>query len=98
MAALFGLAVSLFRDISISHWFILGGLYLSALLLAPYKYWPALMLGEMASMVHLSYVCAPELGLAWSLLNMVPTLLFIGPVAHWARERGAIFASGRALN
>lgn len=98
VAVLFGLAVLLFRNISISHWFVLGGLYLSALLLAPYKYWLTLMLGEMGSMAHMSYVCAPELGLTWSLLNMVPTLLFIAPIAYWARERGTIFTSGRGLN
>lgn len=98
IAVLFGLAVAIFRHVSISHWFILGGLYLSALLLAPYRYWPALMVGEMGSMAHLSYVCAPELGISWALLNMVPTLLFIAPVAYWAREKGSIFASSRGLN
>jgi glucose-6-phosphate-specific signal transduction histidine kinase len=92
VVVLYGAAVSLFRNISISHWLVLGGLSLSALLLVPYRYWLALILGEMASSVHLSYVCADELGILWSLTNLVPSLVFIAPVVYWAKERGGIFS------
>ncbi|MFC5526376.1 MASE1 domain-containing protein [Rhodanobacter ginsengisoli] len=98
VAVIYGLAVTLLRQLSISHWMILSGLYLSVLLLMRYRYWPALMLGEAASVAHFSYVCADQLGLAWALFNVIPTLLFIIPIAYWARERGRLFAHPRNVN
>lgn len=91
VVVLFGATVSLFRDISFSHWLVFGGLCLSAVLVAPYRYWPALLLGEVASLAHLSYICVEPMGLAWALANLVPSLLFVAPVAYWAREHGGIF-------
>lgn len=92
------LAVSLFRQVSFSHWLIVSGFYLSVLLLTRYRYWPALILGEVGSLVHLSYVCAAPLGVTWALCNLVPSLLLIAPVVYWARERGRVFAQVRSVN
>lgn len=98
VAVIFCLAVTLLRQFSISHWMVLSGLYLSALLLMHYRYWPALVLGGAVSVAHLSYVCADQLGLAWALFNLIPTLLLIAPIAYWARERGHLFAAPRNVN
>jgi glucose-6-phosphate-specific signal transduction histidine kinase len=98
VAVLFGLAVTLLRQFSISHWMVLSGLYLSALLLMHYRYWPALVLGGAVSVAHLSYVCADQLGLSWALFNLIPTVLLITPIAYWARERGHLFAPSRNVN
>jgi glucose-6-phosphate-specific signal transduction histidine kinase len=95
VAVTYYVAVSLFREISISHWLVFGGLCLSALLLTPYRYWPALLLGEMAYLTHLSYVCADQFGATWAFANLVPSLLFVAPVVYWAREHGGIFTQGR---
>ncbi len=92
VVVLYGTAVSLFRDISISHWLVLGGLCLSALLITPYRYWTALLLGEMASLAHFSYLFVDRMGVAWALANLVPSLMLIAPVAYWARERGRLFS------
>ncbi len=98
VAVLYCLLVSAVRQISISHWLILSGLYLSVLLLTSYRYWPALMIGECASLAHLSYTCGGQFGTSWALFNLVPSLLFVAPVVYWARERGGIFAKPRTVN
>lgn len=98
VAVLYCLLVSAVRQISISHWLILSGLYLSVLLLTSYRYWPALMIGEFASLAHLSYTCGGQFGTSWALFNLVPSLLFVAPVVYWARERGGIFTKPRTVN
>jgi glucose-6-phosphate-specific signal transduction histidine kinase len=98
VAVLYCLAISLFRQVSISHWLVLTGLNLSVLMIARYRFWPALMLGEMAAFAYVSYVCLDQLGTAWSLFNLVPTLLLGAPIVFWARERGGLFTSTREVN
>lgn len=98
VAVFYCLLVSAVRHISFSHWLILSGLYLSVLLLASYRYWPALMLGEIASLAHLSYTCSDKFGAVWGVYNLVPSLLLIAPVVWWARERGGIFTKPRGVN
>lgn len=98
VAVIYGLAVSLLRHISISNWLVLGGLGVSALLLTSYKYWPSLILGEMGSLAHLSYVCSAQLGITWALFNLVPSLLVIAPIAYLARSRWSLFAHTHGVN
>ncbi|MFA6230452.1 MAG: MASE1 domain-containing protein [Rhodanobacter sp.] len=98
VALIFGLAVSLLRQVSISNWLVLGGLSVSALLLTNYKYWPSLILGEVGSLAHLSYVCADQLGIDWALCNLVPSLLIIAPIVYLARERWGLFDRARSVN
>jgi len=98
VAVVYAIGVSLFRQASISHWFILCGLRLSVLLLTRYRYWPALVLGESAFLAHMSYTCADQLGLAWALTNLVPPLVFIAPIVYWVRERGRIFVNPRSVD
>lgn len=95
VAVTYGLAVSLFREISISHWLVFGGLCLSALLLTPYRYWPALMIGEMGYLAQLSYMCADQFGVTWAVANLLPSLLFVAPVVYWAREHVGVFSRDR---
>lgn len=98
VAVVFGLTVSMFRHFSISNWLILGGLSVSALLLTSYKYWPSLILGEMASLAYLSYVCADQWGITWALCNLVPSLLLIAPITYLARARWGLFDHARNVN
>ncbi|MDE2306699.1 MAG: hypothetical protein KGJ97_00250, partial [Xanthomonadaceae bacterium] len=98
VAVVYAIGVSLFRQMSISHWFILCGLRLSVLLLTKYRYWPALVLGESAFLATMSYTCAGQLGLAWALLNLVPPLVFIAPIVYWVREHGRIFVTPRTVD
>ncbi|MDE2249186.1 MAG: MASE1 domain-containing protein [Xanthomonadaceae bacterium] len=98
VAVIFGLAVSLLRQVSISNWFILAGLYVSAPLLTSHKYWPALIVGEMGSLAHLSYTCADQLGTTWALCNLFPSLLLVTPIVYMARARWGLFNHARSMN
>lgn len=98
VAVMFGLAVSLFRHFSISHWFILAGLYVSAPLLTSFRYWPALIVGEFSYLAFLSYMCAGPMGTIWALCNLVPSLLFVTPIVYMARTRWNLFQHDHGLN
>lgn len=91
VAAAYAAAFALLREISFSHWLLFSGLRLSALLLVPYRYWPALLVGEMAPLGYTSLVCLPELGWLWSLLILVPPIGLAMPVARFCRERLRLF-------
>lgn len=98
VAVSYCLAVSLFRQVSISHWLILSGLHFSVLLLTRYRYWPALMLGEAASFAYLSYVCLDQMGLPWAICNLFPSTLLIAPIVYWVREYGHVLPNLRTVN
>ena len=53
----------LFRAVSVQHWIILTGFHLAVLMLAPYRYWPALFVGDMARLAYISYACVDQYGL-----------------------------------
>ncbi|MBE1162534.1 MASE1 domain-containing protein [Dyella acidiphila] len=83
----YGLAVGLFREISIAQWNVLTGLRLTVFLLAPYAYWPALIVGESGYFIGLSFQCGPDYGMAWAVLNAIPSSLYVAPLMYWIRER-----------
>lgn len=87
VAVAYGIAVVAFRELSVSYWMILDGLRLSAFLLMPYRYWPALLVGESGYFVYLSYTCADSWGLTWAIANLVPTGVFVAPLVYGFRER-----------
>ena len=90
--------VTLVRELSISHWLIIGGLHLTALLLVPYRYWAAMAIGESLSLSLLSVACVGDFGLTWALLNAVPSLLFTMPVVYLCRERWNVFPDRASVN
>jgi glucose-6-phosphate-specific signal transduction histidine kinase len=94
----YAVIVSLFRELSISHWLLLCGLHISMLLLTPYRYWPALLVGETASLGYLSITCFDQFGLAWALCNAVPTLAFTMPVVYFFRERWRVLPNRTTVN
>lgn len=98
IAAVYAVGVFLFRQLSFSHWFVLCGLHVAALLLVPYRYWPALLIGESACLAHLSITCADQFGLTWAIFNLVPSAAFAMPVVYACRERWRIFPSRTAVN
>jgi two-component system, NarL family, sensor histidine kinase FusK len=87
VAVSYGLAVVLFREVSVSNWMILAGLRLSVLLLVPYRYWPGLMVGESGFFVYQAVDCYKTWGLVWSLCSAVPKIVFIAPVVYLMREK-----------
>ncbi|WP_404580077.1 MASE1 domain-containing protein [Dyella koreensis] len=98
IAASYGAALVLFRQLSIPHWIILTGFHLSVLLLTRYKYWPALIVGGMARMAYISITCYPQFGLVWSLVNLIPSICYFIPVVWLFRQRWDLFPKSSAVN
>lgn len=48
----YALCYAMLRDVSVSHWNLPAGLRVACLLLFPYRYWPALLVGELIPVSH----------------------------------------------
>jgi glucose-6-phosphate-specific signal transduction histidine kinase len=98
VALAYALAYTLLRQVSFSHWFPFAGLRFGALLLVPYRYWPALVVGEAIPLAYTGITCASEYGWLWAAFLMVPPTLFAMPVVRWCRERRRLFPAGPTPN
>lgn len=87
IAAVYCVGLILVRHLSLANWFILTGFHLTVLLLVPYRYWPALVVGDAARLAWISAICYPQFGLLWALVNLIPTICYLGPLVWFARER-----------
>jgi len=94
----YALAYGLVRQLSFSHWAPFAGLRFSVLLLMPYRYWPALLVGETASLAYAGIDCADRFGWLWASFFMVPPMLFSMPLLRWCRGAGRIFATQERVN
>jgi len=94
----YGLIAALFREISFPHWILIGGFHFFVLLRVPYRYWPSLLVGEVASLVHLSYTCVGQFGIAWALTNLIPSLGLAMPVVYLCREKWYVFTEKKSIN
>lgn len=91
VAAGYAAAYYLLHQISISHWVLFAGLRLCVLLLVPYRYWAALLVGEMVPLAFNSLLCLEVYGWMWSAWMMVPPIGLAMPVVRWFRERRRLF-------
>jgi len=64
---------------------------LICLLLLPYRYWPALAVGEFLTNGMLVYECVDQFGLVWASVRIVPPIFVVMPIVWWCRERLALF-------
>lgn len=94
----YALVYQLSRDLSVSHWMLPAGLRMSCLLLVPYRYWPALALGEFLPLAYLGYDCADRFGLAWAVAAATPPIVLSMPLVWWFRTRMALFPARREIN
>jgi glucose-6-phosphate-specific signal transduction histidine kinase len=94
VAVVYCAGVSLFRQVSISHWLVMCGFDLTVLLLTPYRYWPALFTGEFLQLLVKSIQCFDQFGWLWSTVNLLPTLLVMAPLVYVARERWHVLDRG----
>lgn len=88
IVATYALVLWLFRQIIIPHYILLSGVRIAVLTLLPYRYWLALIIGEEFALVPMTVACWTQLGVVWSLLNLIPATAFMAPVVYVARERG----------
>ena len=74
-------------------WPFVAGLRIACLLLMPYRYWPALVAGEIVPLSHFYLGNADKFGMTWALLASIPPIAVAMPVVWWFRERAALFPS-----
>lgn len=98
VAVAYAIGFALLRQISFSHWLVFAGLRLAALLLVPYRYWPALAIGEMGPLAYTGITWLDQFGWLWSMLIMVPPIGLAMPVVYWCRERLHVLPSKSAIN
>ncbi|MCX7512846.1 MASE1 domain-containing protein [Frateuria hangzhouensis] len=98
VAVAYALVFALLREVSFSHWFLFAGLRFGALLLVPYRYWPALLIGEAGPLAYTAIECAGQYGWLWGAFFMVPPMLFAMPVAAWCRRRHRLFPTRASTN
>ncbi|HVC17642.1 MAG TPA: MASE1 domain-containing protein, partial [Rhodanobacter sp.] len=97
VAVAYALGYLLLRQVSWSHWILFAGYRYSVLLLVPYRFWPALVVGEMGPVAYASLSCLDTFGWVWSSLMVVPPLAMAMPVVKFGRDRlGMIPAHGSA--
>lgn len=87
VALCYALGYALLRQVSWSHWVLFAGYRLSVLLLVPYRYWPALVVGEMGPVAYVSISCLESFGWVWSSLMLVPPIALAMPVVKACRDR-----------
>jgi two-component system, NarL family, sensor histidine kinase FusK len=83
----YALGYVLLRQLSWSHWLLFAGYRLSVLLLVPYRYWPALVVGELGPLAYVSLSCLETFGWVWSSLMLVPSVALAMPVVRFCRDR-----------
>lgn len=94
VALAYAVCFVLLRQLSFSHWVIFAGLRLSALLLVPYRYWPALAVAEAGPLAYAGMTHAGEFGWAWALSICVPPIVLAMPVVRWFRRHARLFPAG----
>ncbi|CAM8820081.1 MASE1 domain-containing protein [Burkholderia pseudomallei] len=91
VAVLYAIGYALFRSVSFSHWSVFAGFQLAALLLVPYRYWPALVIGELPPLGYVAFSCAGRFGWAWAAFKMFPAIVLLMPIVFVCRERLRLF-------
>ncbi|MEO8999766.1 MAG: MASE1 domain-containing protein [Rhodanobacter sp.] len=86
VALCYALGYVLLRQVSWSHWVLFAGYRLSVLLLVPYRYWPALVVGEIGPMAYVSFSCLETFGWLWSSIMLVPPIALAMPVVKACRD------------
>ncbi|MFC5436835.1 MASE1 domain-containing protein [Rhodanobacter umsongensis] len=87
IALAYALGYVLLRQVSWSHWVLFSGYRLAVLLLVPYRYWPALVVGELGPVAYVSFSCIETFGWVWSSLMLVPPIALAMPVVRACRDR-----------
>lgn len=87
----------LVRPLSHGIWAITAGLRLSALLLVPYRQWPALVLGDTAGLLYYDLPCMGQLGSLWVTVDSISPILLATPAVWWFRARQGLFPSHRMV-
>ncbi|MDG2536063.1 MASE1 domain-containing protein [Dyella jiangningensis] len=94
VAGIYGACYELMREISVANWNLPTGLRVLCLLLVPYRFWPAMAVGEGIALIHHGWAHLDEFGWLWTATIMVPPLLAIAPPIAFARRFLPLVRSG----
>jgi hypothetical protein len=86
------------RPFSDAHWALTSGLRVACLLLVPYRFWPALVIGEFFPLAWWNYEAGMGLGPTWVLVASIPPIAIGMPIVWWCRKRLVLFPSRRIIN
>lgn len=79
----YGLLYLLVHPYSTSHWPIHVGVRLACLLLVPYRFWLALLVGEAVPNGYEAFLCLDSLGPTWVAIKSIPPFAVAMPIV-WA--------------
>lgn len=82
----YGLLYLAVHPFSTGHWPIHAGVRLACLLLVPYRYWPALYIGEALPNAYEMLPCT-NLGVAGIAARCVPPFTVVMPIVWWCRSK-----------
>lgn len=82
----YGLLYLAVHPFSTAHWPIHAGVRLACLLLIPYRYWPALYIGELLPNAYEVLPCE-NLGPAWIAFRCIPPFTVVMPIVWWCRTK-----------
>lgn len=94
----YALCYVLLRDVSVSHWYLPAGLRVACLLLLPYRYWPALIIGEFVPVAWHAWSCMDDFGWHWSVLAAIPPITGVAMVTAIARREARLLLGARHVN
>jgi glucose-6-phosphate-specific signal transduction histidine kinase len=84
----------LLRNVSVSHWSLQAGLRVLCLALMPYRYWPALVVGEVLPLGWQGWENHARFGSLWACLLTIPPMLLSAPLFAACRRRMAVLSGG----
>ena len=97
IAIAFCAAHLLLRSVSLHYWMPHYGLWFGGVLLLPRRFWPALLVSNIAAIAPVAYACFDQYGWIGSLLHLIPITAF-AMMAMWplrARLPGTV--SGKSI-
>jgi glucose-6-phosphate-specific signal transduction histidine kinase len=95
VAAAYACCYVVLHALSVSHWNLPAGLRVTCLLLVPYRYWPALIVGELLPTSYFAWQDHDQFGWAWAALAALPPILLNAPVFAWCRRHMPLFRAGQ---
>lgn len=88
----YGLLYFAIHPFSTAHWPVHAGIRLACLLLIPYRFWPALLIGEALPNAYGVFPCTDK-DLAWIVFRCIPPFAVAMPIVWWCREKLPPFPS-----
>jgi two-component system sensor histidine kinase UhpB len=98
VAAAYAACYEVTRYFSYSHWILTAGLRLACLLLVPYRFWPALILGESLPVMQNALLHEADFGWAWASVSAIPFIPLCMPFVKAIRSRMPLFDASGQVN